>query len=166
MPGKVRHTSLTIMEIVLLGTLQANCISLYLDPDARCRSVMASFIPGSSGALQNVCCLAILGPTRSKISSNISVGMRKKFINDLWSSLLSAIINWSYRPNSKRLSGLSHALDHHLRCLRRLRLFCVYVMIWRLASRISTSACSNAARYRNPALVLHAMCSRRNARKW
>ena len=82
-------------EMVLWGILQPNCIFLYLVPDARCRRVIASFMPGSSGALQNVCCLAILGPTRSRISSNISVGISMKFINDLWSSLRSSIISWS-----------------------------------------------------------------------
>ena len=78
------------------GPGQSNASSpSHLVPDAGCRRVIASFMPGSRGALQNVCCWAILGPTLSRISSNISVGIRMKFINNLWSSLRSSIISWS-----------------------------------------------------------------------
>ena len=98
-PGQ-NNASSPSQSAVSRGILQPNCIFLYLDPDARCRRVIASFLPGSSGALQNVCGLAILGPSRSRISSNISVGIRMKFINDLWSSLRSSIIKIRIRSTS------------------------------------------------------------------
>ena len=80
-PGQSNASSPS-QSAVSRGILQPNCIFLYLVPDARCRRVIASFLPGSSGALQNVCCLAIPGPTRSRIVSNISVGIRMKFITE------------------------------------------------------------------------------------
>ena len=36
-------------------------------------------------------------------SSNISGGIRMKFLKDAWSSLRSSTSSWSYRPNCRRL---------------------------------------------------------------
>ena len=49
-------------------------------------------------------CLLILGPTLVSSSSNISGGIRMKFLKDAWSSLRSSTSSWSYRPNCRRLS--------------------------------------------------------------
>ena len=43
--------SRTMTEMILCFTLQPNVMAVYFDPDARCRSVMASFVSWSSGAL-------------------------------------------------------------------------------------------------------------------
>ena len=81
--------------MVLCGMRQPYHMLLYFVPDARCRNVMASFIPGSIGALHQVRFLAIRGATLANTSSNISGGILMKFSNASVSSLLSSAISWS-----------------------------------------------------------------------
>jgi len=52
----------------------------------------------TSPACTSVYCLVILPLTRCKISSNISGGMRMKFLKEIGSSRRSSTISWSYRP--------------------------------------------------------------------
>jgi len=125
-------------------------------PAAKCRRAIASFIPGSMGALKNVCCFHIREPIRRSSSSNISGGIRMKFVNDWESSLRSSTISWSYRPNCRRRSGLSQALDHHLLLCRLLRL--LLANTWARMSNCAcwrcSCACKRAALYCNASLTI------------
>lgn len=97
------HTSLTTLLMVLWGTLQEYCMSVYLAPDARCLRVRATLRPGSSGFLKFVVFLVILGVNRWTTSSNMVGGILMKFWKDLGSSFLSSTMSLSYMPSSTRL---------------------------------------------------------------
>lgn len=121
--------------MVLWGTLHPNLILVYLEPEAKCLRQMANFIPGSIGSRKKVCCFSILGPTLASISSNISGGMRMKFLKAVWSSLLSSISNWSYMPKALLLATESQGLVQYLRAL----LPCL--LLWILMAASSCASC-------------------------
>ena len=87
----VRHRRTPVMSLNLtLNHLQIQIFAIA--PDAKCRSVRANFNTGSSSSLIQVCCLVMRGPTRFRISSNISGCMRIKLQKG--QGPLAAIIPW------------------------------------------------------------------------
>ena len=85
--------TLTISEMVLWGTLQANFMEEYLFPKVRGGKTQESFKTDSKGSLYHACFLVILGPTLLSSSLNTSWGMPRKLVNDAGSSLWSSTIN-------------------------------------------------------------------------
>ena len=92
----------------------------------------------------------------SSSSSNICGGIRMKFVNDWESSLRSSTISWSYRPNCRRRSGLSQALDHHLLLCHLLPLLTnTWACISNCALWRCSCACKTAALYCTAHPALH-----------
>ena len=90
------------------------------------------------------------------VRQNICGGIRMKFVNDWESSLRSSTISWSYRPNCRRRSGLSQALDHHLLLCRLLPLLTnTWACISNCALWRCSCACKTAALYCSASLTRH-----------
>ena len=86
------------------------------------KSIVArSFVVSCDRSLYVHCTVALATTVRRvilvRISSNISRGIRKKFLKDIpgYQVIPSQLHNWSYTPNCRRLSGPNHSQHHNRR---------------------------------------------------